>query len=88
MASIVRSLSYPLLGHPEAIVQTHLVGQSRNFWNVVGHSLGIFTLRGFCLVAVGGSGELEFALEGTALLLGSGVAGGRAPLTLEVTALT
>ena len=88
MASIVLILSHPLLGHPEATVRTHLVGQYRNLWNVGGHGLGIFTLRGFGLVAAGGSGEMELALEGTTLLLGSGVAGGRVPLTLEGTALT
>jgi len=100
VASIVLILSHPLLGHPEATVQTHLVGQYRNLWNVGGHGLGIFTLRGFGLVAAGGSGETELAskakgscepelaLDETASLLGLGVAGGRAPLTLEGTALT
>ena len=45
-------------------------------------------MRGFRLVAVAGSGETGLALKETALLLGSGVAGGRAPLALEGTALT
>jgi len=56
MASIVLILSHPLLGYPEATVRTHFVGQSRNLWNVGGHALGTFTLRGFGLVVAGGSG--------------------------------
>ena len=88
MASIVLILSHPLLGHPEATVRTHLVGQSRNLWIVGGHGLGIFTLRDFGLVAAGGLAATELALEGTALLLGSGPTRGLAPLTLEGTALT
>jgi len=47
MASIVLIFSHPLLGHLEATVQTHLVGQSRNLWNVGGHGLGILTSKGF-----------------------------------------
>ena len=47
MASIVLILSHHSLGHPEATVRTHLVGQSRNLWNVGGHGLGIFRLERF-----------------------------------------
>ena len=47
MASIVLILTHPLLSHPEATIRTHLVGQSHDLWNVGGHGLGIFTLRGF-----------------------------------------
>ena len=49
---------------------------------------GFSTLRDFRLVAVSGLGETELILKETALLLGSGVAGGRVPLALEGTALT
>ena len=48
-ASIVLILSHPLLGYPEATVQTHFVGQSRNLWNVGGHGLGFFYLRRYRL---------------------------------------
>jgi hypothetical protein len=47
-----------------------------------------FTLGDFRLIAVSGSGETELILKETALLLGSGVAGGRATLAMEGTALT
>ena len=45
MASIVLILSHPLLGHPEATVRTHLVGQSRNLWNRRWPWLGDFYLE-------------------------------------------
>ena len=86
MASIVLILSHPSLGYPEATVRTQLVGQSCNLWNVSGHGLGIFTLRGFGSGAAEGSGVAcpgrnrpDFRLE---------CSRGRAPLALEGTALT
>jgi len=47
VASIVLIFSHPSLGYPEATVRTRFAGQSRNLSNVGGHSLGIFTSRGF-----------------------------------------
>jgi len=64
MASIVLILSHPSLGHPEATVQTNLVGQSRNPWNVGGHGLEILTSKGFSLTIASGSGETEYAPDG------------------------
>jgi len=89
MASIVLILSHPSLGHPEATVQTHLVGQSRNLWNVGGYGLGILTSKGFRFDCSGGVGRGETCVrKKTAMLLGSGAAWGRALLAPEGTALT
>ena len=54
-ASIVLTLSHPLLCYPKANVRTHLVGQSRNLWNVSRRGLGIFTLGGVGSVVAGAS---------------------------------
>ena len=61
LASIVLILSHHSLGHPEATVRTHLVGQSRNLWNVGGHGLGNLGLErlssdSFLRVGVGRDG--------------------------------
>jgi len=52
MASIVLIFSHPSLGHPEATVRTCFAGQSRNLWNVCGHSPGIFGLERLFWVCV------------------------------------
>ena len=45
LAYIVFIFDHPSLSHPEATVRTCFAGQSRNFWNVGGHGLGIFCLE-------------------------------------------
>ena len=55
-------LSHLSLGYPEATIRTHFVGQSRNLWNVRGHSLGFFTLGGIGS-GVEGGGRVPLALK-------------------------
>ena len=76
MASIVLIFSHPSLGHPEATVRTHFVGQSRNLWNVGGHGLGIPTSKDFSLIIVLGSGETESAPDRNRLAILLGVSRG------------
>jgi len=52
MASIVLIFSHPSLGHPKTTVQTCFASQSRNLWNVCGHSPRIFGLERLFWVCV------------------------------------